>query len=100
MFELRNYLTETGRDVFTLWHMSLAILAIASRAKTACGSCAWMWGRATGCITHATQAVILLLCGGDKRTQQTDIAKACAYWQDWKNRKPIEENDDEKPITR
>jgi len=31
-------------------------------------------------------AVVLLLCGGDKRSQQADIAQACAYWQDWQAR--------------
>ncbi|SFO95863.1 putative addiction module killer protein [Variovorax sp. PDC80] len=30
--------------------------------------------------------VVLLLCGGDKRTQETDIAKAVIHWQDWQRR--------------
>jgi len=30
--------------------------------------------------------VVLLLCGGDKRTQDTDIDRACEYWQDWQRR--------------
>lgn len=30
--------------------------------------------------------VILLLCGGDKSTQSQDIAKAKAYWLDYKER--------------
>ena len=29
--------------------------------------------------------VVLLLCGGDKRTQETDIAKAVIHWQDWQD---------------
>lgn len=28
--------------------------------------------------------VVLLLCGGDKGTQQADIQRAVDYWQDWK----------------
>lgn len=28
--------------------------------------------------------IVLLLCGGDKRTQDRDIDTACAYWQAWK----------------
>src|SRR5690606_11510550 len=35
--------------------------------------------------------LILLLCGGDKRKQDADIAKAVGYWQDWQRR-----SDDEK----
>ena len=35
--------------------------------------------------------VVLLLCGGDKRTQDADIFRAVAYWQDWQRR-----TDDEK----
>jgi len=30
--------------------------------------------------------VVLLLCGGDKRTQTTDIDHAVGYWQDWQRR--------------
>jgi putative addiction module killer protein len=37
--------------------------------------------------------VVLLLCGGDKRTQGEDIARAVGYWQDWQRR-----TDDEKQI--
>lgn len=32
------------------------------------------------------QTIVLLLCGGDKGTQVTDIAKAVGYWEDWKTR--------------
>lgn len=28
--------------------------------------------------------VVLLLCSGDKRKQDADIDRACAYWIDWK----------------
>jgi putative addiction module killer protein len=30
--------------------------------------------------------VVLLLCGGDKRTQDADINQACEYWADWQGR--------------
>jgi putative addiction module killer protein len=33
------------------------------------------------------QELVILLCGGDKGSQQTDIACAKAYWADWKRRK-------------
>jgi len=32
------------------------------------------------------QALVILLCGGDKGSQQTDIAQAKSYWTDWKRR--------------
>lgn len=31
--------------------------------------------------------IVLLLCGGDKRTQNSDIDRACEYWRDWQSRK-------------
>jgi putative addiction module killer protein len=34
---------------------------------------------------HGTTLVILL-CGGDKRTQDADIKQAKEYWLDWKRR--------------
>jgi putative addiction module killer protein len=34
----------------------------------------------------AGQRVVLLLCGGDKRTQDADIARAVACWQDYQRR--------------
>ena len=30
--------------------------------------------------------LIILLCGGDKGSQQVDITRAKAYWADWKRR--------------
>lgn len=32
------------------------------------------------------QALVILLCGGDKGSQQSDIALAKTYWSDWKRR--------------
>jgi putative addiction module killer protein len=31
--------------------------------------------------------LVILLCGGDKRTQPSDIDQACAYWADYQWRK-------------
>ena len=30
--------------------------------------------------------LVILLCGGDKRTQDADIERAREYWRDWKRR--------------
>jgi putative addiction module killer protein len=32
------------------------------------------------------QALVILLCGGDKGSQQSDITLAKTYWTDWKRR--------------
>jgi len=32
------------------------------------------------------QKLVILLCGGDKGSQQTDVALAKTYWLDWKRR--------------
>jgi putative addiction module killer protein len=37
---------------------------------------------------QAEKAVVLLLCGGSKRSQTTDIATAVRYWEDYQRRKP------------
>jgi len=35
---------------------------------------------------HVGQTIVLLLCGGDKRTQTADIDRAVTYWRDWQSR--------------
>jgi len=32
------------------------------------------------------ERIVVLLCGGDKSTQQKDIERAKEYWSDWKGR--------------
>ena len=35
--------------------------------------------------------IVLLLCGGDKSTQQQDIGKAQEYWRDYERRESADE---------
>ena len=37
-------------------------------------------------FAHHANTVVILLCGGDKRTQANDIEQAHAYWKDYKAR--------------
>jgi putative addiction module killer protein len=34
----------------------------------------------------AGSQIVLLLCGGDKRTQSADITRATQYWDEWQRR--------------
>ena len=36
--------------------------------------------------SQAGKTILLLLCGGDKRTQQADIERAVMYWKEFKSR--------------
>ncbi len=43
----------------------------------------------TGCRVYYGRhglALVILLCGGDKTSQHSDIALAKSYWEDWKRR--------------
>lgn len=60
---VRRYVNESGVDVFGEW-----LAGVNDRQA------------------RARSAVVLLLCGGDKRTQRTDIAKAVANLHDFKRR--------------
>jgi len=36
----------------------------------------------------ASQEIIVLLLGGEKRAQSADIDRSCANWADWQRRTP------------
>ncbi|WP_024537884.1 type II toxin-antitoxin system RelE/ParE family toxin [Comamonas badia] len=109
MFELQAYQSPTGQAPYAQWLAGLAdrqararvLVRVARMAAGNLGDCravgagVWElridWG--PGYRVYYAQAgkrLILLLAGGDKRSQRADIAAAIACWQDWQQRrKPI-----------
>jgi len=107
MFEIRHYLTSTGHDVFNQWYTGLKDHKVKRAIDRRIGRMALgHFGDCKPCqdgvwelridlgpgyrmyYARDGKTVVVLLCGGDKRTQQADIARAGAYWQDWQNRPP------------
>lgn len=106
MFEIRRYRTAGGRELFTDWLSGLRdrqararILARLERLELGnFGDCKPVaagvselridWGPGYRVyFGRDGQAVVILLCGGDKRKQHTDIRKAVELWQEYENRK-------------
>ena len=100
--EIRHYLTRTGRDPFQRCLDRLkdlpARVAIQRRGDRLasdnlgdhrfCGEAVWELRIDVGpgdrvYFARAGRALVLPLCGGDKRTPAEDIATAIAYWQDY-----------------
>ena len=103
MYEIEHYLTpEDGRDLFIDWLQSLrditAKIAVVRRVtRIEQGN----FGDHKFCrdgvselridvgagyrvyYAVAGKRVVLLLCGGIKRTQSADIDRACECWQRW-----------------
>jgi putative addiction module killer protein len=105
MYEIRHYLTVDDRDVYLDWlrkqRDTTAKLAIVRRINRVelgnfgdhmfCCDGVWEFRIDVGAgyrvyYAIAGKEIVLLLCGGDKRTQESDIAQAGAYWQDWQRR--------------
>ncbi len=102
-FQIEHFLRpEDGRDLFLSWLQSLrdirAKVAVIRRvARLEVGN----FGDYKFCrdgvfelrvdvgpgyrvyYAMSGEKIVLLLCGGDKRTQAADIDRACAYWQIW-----------------
>ena len=103
--ELSEYLTETGRNPFREWLHSLRDIQARARIRVRLnrvrlgnlGDC-----KAVGegvlelkldfgpgyrvYLGLAGDALVILLCGGDKQSQSRDIATAKVYWQSYKQR--------------
>lgn len=111
MFEIRHYIDREGRDVFIEWLRGVrdvkAKAAIARRINRVAGGnfgdhklCregVWEFRIDLGpgyrvYYARSGKAVILLLCGGDKHTQEADLTKVCELWREWKRNNPNREN--------
>lgn len=103
MYEIQHYLTpDDGRDLYVDWLEKLkdttAKIAVVRRvSRIELGN----FGDHKFCrdgvselridvgagyrvyYAIAGKQVVLLLCGGNKRTQDADIDRACEYWQNW-----------------
>lgn len=105
MIELRRYRREDERVPFTEWLASLRDMRARAQIevrlrRVASGN--FGDSRAVGDgvselridvgagyrVYYAKHgaALVILMCGGDKRTQEDDIALAKAYFSDWKRR--------------
>ena len=110
--QMLHYLTAEGRDLFQDWldglrdmRARIAILRRVDRVARGnfgdhrfCREGVWELRIDVGAgyrvyYAQAGQTVVLLLCGGDKRTQDADIARAVACWQDYQRR----DNEDTTP---
>src|SRR5262245_15572373 len=107
MYEIQHYLTpEDERDLYVDWLKKLkdttAKISIVRRITRIeqgnfgdhqyCRDGVWELRIDVGAGYRVYYAmtgkqVVLLLCGGDKRTQDADIRRACEYWKDSQGRK-------------
>ena len=105
VIEIRHYVSRAGEDMFDDWLTGLADARtqakIASRINRLAagnfGDCKSLrqglyelridWGPGYRVYYYMLGRVcILLLCGGDKRKQSTDIERARAYLRDYRER--------------
>jgi hypothetical protein len=102
VIEIRRYVTRAGKDVVGDWWAGLdadlrarmlrgltAFLlgtsAIASFCARECPNCGSILDQDIATRCWARQCV-LLLCGGDKRKQASDITRAIEFLHDYKER--------------
>ncbi len=105
-FEVRHYTTPSGSKPFQEWVRGLKDIrvraAIRKRVyrlqKGILGDCKTVGHGMYELRIHFgpgyrmyigkdAATIVVLLCGGDKRTQQKDIAKAKTFWEDYNKRK-------------
>jgi putative addiction module killer protein len=102
MHEVHHYVNDEGKDVFLEWLKRLrdpmAKIQVVKRVNRLeqgnfgdykfCRDGVWELRIDVGAgyrvyYAQSGSQIILLLCGGDKRTQAADIERAVKYWQDW-----------------
>jgi putative addiction module killer protein len=105
VYEIRHYVAANGKDVFFEWRQSIrdtrAAIAIDRRINRIelenfgdhkfCRNGVWEMRIDVGSgyrvyYAIAASQIVLLLLGGDKRTLDADIDRACTYWHDWQRR--------------
>jgi putative addiction module killer protein len=103
--EILEYLDDAGRSPFSKWFQALDARA-AARVTTALtrlslGNTSNVKGVSAGVLElridfgpgyrvylgRDGDMIVILLCGGTKRRQDEDIAKAQQLWRDYKDRK-------------
>ena len=108
MFEIQDYLTPEGDDPYAQWLASLADRQARARVLVRIGRMAsgnfgdvkpvgegvWEvrvdWGPGYRVYyAIAGKKIILLLLGGDKRKQNSDVLTAKEYWADWQIRRKL-----------
>lgn len=106
MIEVRNYETAAGVQPVAAWlddlRDSMARLRIAARIDRLGNGLPGDWKSVGGGVFEMRIAIgpgyrvyyaqqgnvlIVLLCGGDKRTQTKDIERAHDYWKDYQARR-------------
>ena len=105
--EIHHYLTASGRDIYQAWLDDLkdmrARVAIQRRVDRLaagnfgdhefCRDGIWELRIDVGAgyrvyYARAGRTVLLIMCGGDKRTQTADIDRAVKCWTDYQRRLP------------
>ncbi|HWK46669.1 MAG TPA: type II toxin-antitoxin system RelE/ParE family toxin [Stellaceae bacterium] len=105
MIDLLRYQREDGREPFTEWLNTIRDKIAAARIRIRLrqveagnfGDCDTVGesvielrihvgaGYRVYCARHG-KTIVLLLCGGDKSTQDRDIKRAKELWVEWKRR--------------
>lgn len=105
MIELLRYQRQNGQEPFTEWSNTILDKVAAARIKVRLlqlqagnfGDCESVGngvielrvhigaGYRVYCGRHG-QVIVILLCGGTKRSQAADIKLAKQFWSEWKQR--------------